>query len=345
LPLDKRGINDNDARMDTVRMGTLGAARITPNALVKPAKEVGEVTLDAVAARDPSRARAFAAKHGIAKVHESYDTLLADPDIDAIYNPLPNGLHAVWTIKALEAGKHVLCEKPFTANAAEAEEVAAVGARTGLVCMEAFHYRYHPLAARMKEIVDGGELGTVRRIETWMCFPLPLFRDIRYQLHLAGGATMDAGCYAIHMLRFLAGAEPEVVSARALLAKPQVDRRMDAEFRFDDGRTGHITTSMWSRTALRMAAHVTGDKGTMKVFNPTAPQYFNRLTLRTAAGTTRERVRGDATYTYQLRAFADAVLRGTPFPTGPDDAIANMRVIDAVYRAAGLLPRGEAVAA
>jgi hypothetical protein len=161
----------------TVRIGTLGAARITPGALVKPARNSSEAELVAVAARDRTRADAFASKHGIPTVHDSYDTLLADPSIDAIYNPLPNGLHAEWTIAALEAGKHVLCEKPFTANAKEAEAVAAVASGTGLVVMEAFHYRYHPLAERMREIVERGELGQLRRVETALCFPLPKFSD------------------------------------------------------------------------------------------------------------------------------------------------------------------------
>src|SRR5882757_9896991 len=163
--------------MDTVRIGTLGAARITPFALTKPATKVPEVEVVAVAARDRARAEKFAAKRGIPRVHDSYDALLADPEIDAIYNPLPNGLHCEWTIKALEAGKHVLCEKPFTANAKEAEAVAAVATRTGLVVMEAFHYRYHPLAKRMREIVASDELGTIERVETALCFPLPKFSD------------------------------------------------------------------------------------------------------------------------------------------------------------------------
>src|SRR5689334_25050363 len=170
--------------MDTVRIGILGAARIAPAAAIKPARAVGEATIGAVAARDRSRADAFASKHGIPRVHASYADLVADPDLDAIYNPLPNGLHAEWTIAALEAGKHVLCEKPFTANAKEAEDVAAVASRTGLVVMEAFHYRYHPLAHRMREIVDSGELGTTRHVEAALCFPLPKFSDIRYQYDL-----------------------------------------------------------------------------------------------------------------------------------------------------------------
>src|SRR5215212_2503761 len=149
--------------MSSVRLGVLGAARIAPAAVVKPARNSAEAEVVGIAARDRARADAFATKHGIPRVFDTYADLLADPDIDAIYNPLPNGLHAQWTIAALEAGKHVLCEKPFTANAKEAEDVAAVATRTGLVVMEAFHYRYHPLAARMLEIVESGELGTVRR--------------------------------------------------------------------------------------------------------------------------------------------------------------------------------------
>src|SRR5712671_2863580 len=158
--------------MDTVRIGILGAARIAPAAVIKPARNIGPAVIAAVAARDRSRADAFASKHGIPNVRDSYAALVADPEIDAIYNPLPNGLHAEWTIAALEAGKHVLCEKPFTANAKEAEDVAAVASRTGLVVMEAFHYRYHPLAQRMREIVESDELGKIRRVETSLCFPL-----------------------------------------------------------------------------------------------------------------------------------------------------------------------------
>ncbi|TMK87071.1 MAG: Gfo/Idh/MocA family oxidoreductase [Actinobacteria bacterium] len=328
---------------DRVRIGCLGAARIAPAALVKPARANEEVEVTAVAARDAGRARAFADKQGIPVVHDSYDALLADPDVDAIYNPLPNGLHALWTIRALEAGKHVLCEKPFTANAAEAEQVATVADSTGLVVMEAFHWRYHPLATRMLDVVNGGELGQVRRIETWMCFPLFKRSDIRWQLDLAGGALMDAGCYAVHMLRTLAGAEPEVVAAEAKLRSPGVDRAMGAEMRFADGRTGRINTSMWSTAVLKMAARVEGDAGVLNVFNPVAPQYFHRFTVKVGGKTRREKVSGGSTYSYQLAAFAGAVLRGEPTLTPPTDSIATMRVIDDVYRAAEMAPRQGAV--
>ena len=322
-----------------MRIGCLGAARIAPAALVKPARTNDEVEVTAVAARDAGRATAFADKQGIPVVHDSYDALLADPDVDAIYNPLPNGLHARWTIRALEAGKHVLCEKPFTANAEEAEEVAAAAERAGLVVMEAFHWRYHPLAARMLEVVNSGELGPVRHIETWMCFPLFKRSDIRWQLDLAGGALMDAGCYAVHMLRTLAGAEPQVVSAEAKLRSPGVDRMMRAEMQFADRRTGTINTSMWSTSVLKMAARVEGDDGSLRVFNPVAPQYFHRFTVKVGGRTRRERIRGGSTYSYQLAAFAAAVLRGEPTLTPPAESIANMRVIDDIYRAAGMEPR------
>jgi len=319
-----------------VRIGILGAANIAPQALINPAKENAEVVVTAVAARDSSRAQAFATKHDIAKVHESYEALIADPDLDAVYNPLPNGLHGRWTRAALAAGKHVLCEKPFTANAAEAREIAELAAQSDRVVMEAFHYRYHPLALRVEEIIASGELGKLERVETAMCFPLHKFSDIRYNYSLAGGATMDAGCYAVHMARTFGGGTPEVVSAQAKLRDPQVDRAMTAELRFADGHTGRVRCSMWSSDLLRISAKVVGENGELGVLNPVLPQMFHRLSVRSADGKRTERFSRRPTYAYQLDAFVAAVLRGEPVKTTPADAIENMTVIDAIYRAAGL---------
>jgi predicted dehydrogenase len=326
--------------MSTVRIGILGAARIAPAALIKPARSVGEAEVGAVAARDRNRADAFASKHGIPQVRDSYTALIADPEIDAIYNPLPNGLHAEWTIAALEAGKHVLCEKPFTANAKEAEDVAAVAARTGLVVMEAFHYRYHPLAKRMREIVESGELGAIRRVETALCFPLPKFSDIRYQYDLAGGATMDVGTYTVHMARLLGCEEPNVRSAEAKLRTPDIDRAMQAELAFPSGHTGRITCSMWSSWVLKTYARVMGDRGELRVINPTSPQLWHRMRVKSDGTTRTERFPRRPTYEYQLEAFCAAVLRDEPTLTPPADSIANMRVLDAIYIAAGMTPRG-----
>jgi predicted dehydrogenase len=325
---------------ERVRFGTLGAARITPNALIKPARQVPEVEVVALAARDPGRAEAFARKHGIPKVHASYEDVIADPDVDAIYNPLPNSLHAEWTLKAIAAGKHVLCEKPFTSNATEAETVAAAADGSGLVVMEAFHYRYHPMAQRMHDIVAGGDLGTLQHIETWMCIPLPRFKDIRYRYDLAGGATMDVGAYAVHELRLLGGHEPEVTSARARLQSPNIDRWMQADMRWPGGHTGRMTCALWSSTPLKLAIRATGDRGELRVFNPTNPQSFHRFRVRIDGTKHSEKFPRRPTYTYQLEAFTNAVLRGTPVLTPPADSVQNMRVIDAVYRAAGLPVRG-----
>jgi predicted dehydrogenase len=327
--------------MAGIRFGVLGAARIAPQAIIKPAAASDEASVVAVAARDRAKAEAFANKHEIPNVHDSYAALIADPEIDAIYNPLPNGLHGEWTIAALEAGKHVLCEKPFTSNAEEARQVKAVAdAHPDLVVMEAFHYRYHPFAERLRGIVQSGELGVVQRVETAMCFPLPRFGDIRYDYDLAGGATMDVGCYTIHCLRLLAGEEPEVVSAEAKLKGPKIDRAMVAEMAFPSGATGRIHCSMWSSSVLKLGARVIGDKGEMKVRNFTMPHLFGKVTVSTEAGTRSEVASKDRTYVRQLDAFCGAVLRGGPNLTPPSDSITTMEIIDAVYTAAGLPLRG-----
>jgi predicted dehydrogenase len=325
--------------MQTIRIGILGAARIAPLALIRPARKVAAAQVVAVAARDRARAARFAQRHRIPTTHDSYDALVADANIDAVYNPLPNGLHARWTLAALAAGKHVLCEKPFCANADEAVTVADAAARSGRVVMEAFHYRYHPLALRMREIVDSGQLGTIRRVETTFCVPLPLFSNIRYDSALAGGATMDGGCYAVHMARLLGGQEPTVTRAVAKLHTPDVDRAMSAELRFPNGHTGLVRCSMWSTALLSISARVVGERGELRVFNPVVPQLMHKLTLVVDGKRRGERFTRRPTYEFQLEAFCDAVLRGTPTLTPPSDSVANMRVIDAIYRAAGMKPR------
>jgi predicted dehydrogenase len=306
-------------------------------ALIRPARHTSGVSVTAVAARNRGRAEKFARKHGIAKVHDDYDSLLADPEVDAIYNPLPNNLHAEWTLRALDAGKHVLCEKPFTSNALEAERVHQAAEQSDRIVMEAFHYRYHPLAQRLRDLVASGELGAPRFIETWMCIPLPLPRDIRYRLDLAGGATMDTGCYAIHMARTIAGEEPIVVAARAKLASEGVDRAMEADVRFPSGAEGKINCSLWSWKIGKIAAAVKLDGGEIKALNPVVPQLFHSLKWRKTGGSwTKESFPKKATYAYQLEAFRDAVVDGKPFITTTAEAVKTMRVVDAVYRAAGM---------
>jgi predicted dehydrogenase len=324
-----------------VRIGLLGAARIAPAALVRAARAVDGVEVAAIAARDRERAARFARRHGIPTVHGSYAELVADPRLDAVYVPLPNALHARWTLAAIAAGKHVLCEKPFTGNAAQAVEVRDAAAGTGLVVMEAFHYRYHPLARRMAGVVREGQLGAIERVETSMCFPLPRFGDIRYQFDLAGGALMDAGCYAVHCLRMLSPGEPAVTAARAatLRRDRRVDRAMTADLTLPGGGTGRIEASLWSSTLLRIRARVVGTRGTMSVFNYAAPGLAARFALTVDGRRRRERFGGEPTYVHQLRAFHAAVGGRRTNLTPPDDSVATMSLIDAIYEAAGLPPR------
>src|SRR5262245_39999502 len=325
-----------------LRIGILGAATIAPMALVRPAHQVPEAEVTAIAARDPERAARFAKRHGIPRVHASYDALLADPELDAVYNPLPNGLHCEWTLRALAAGKHVLCEKPLASNADEAQRMADAAARANRVLIEAFHWRHHPLAARMREILRAGEIGEVRHVEASTCIPLLVPGNIRFRYDLAGGALMDIGAYALNMVRWLSEAEPEVVSARAKLASPNVDRWLTAELRFADGRTGRITCSLPSTTLLKLQNKVEGSRGRLRVFNPLAPHFYHRLTVEAEGERRHERVPGDATYTHQLRHFVARVRGAPPGPTEASDGVANMRLIDSIYRAAGLPRRGEA---
>lgn len=331
-----------DPTMSTgrIRLGILGAARIAPLAVIRPAAHSTEVEVLAIAARDALRAKEYATRHGIPRTHASYAELLADPDVDAVYNPLPNGLHGRWTLAALEAGKHVLCEKPFTANADEAQRVADAAAHSDRVVMEAFHYRYHPLMLRAREIVDSGELGPIRRVEAALCIPLPRFSDIRYNLGLAGGATMDTGCYAVHMIRLLGRAdvvgEPRVTAATAKIRGEGVDRSMRADLEFPEGYSARMRCSLWSGRLLQISARVIGEHGQLRVINPVIPQYYHQLAVQVGGQRRVEHFSRRPTYAYQLDAFSAAVLRGEPVLTGPSDSVATMSVIDAIYRAAGL---------
>ena len=323
-----------------LRIGVLGAAAIVPTALTNPAKSVSEVQVLAIASRDLKRAYQFSKKYYIPRVHQTYSALLADHDIDAIYNPLPNSLHAEWTIKALKAGKHVLCEKPFASNAAEAEEMARVAKETGRVLSEAFAYRYHPLTARIKQIITSGALGKIKHLEAEFSFLLPSPNNIRYNYDLAGGALMDSGCYPVSLVRYLAGAEPQVERAEARLYRPQVDSKMSADLSFEDGRTARIVCGMLSPRLFRSILKVEGETGSLHVLSPFQPHVFHRLTIKKETGTIKERVPGENSYTLQLRAFVRAIRNGIKLNTDPTDAIGNMRVIDAIYEKAGLNKRG-----
>ncbi len=335
----KLEVKDTSMAEKPVRFGTLGAAKITPNALMKPAKEVAGVEVVAVASRDRKRAEEFAAANGIARVHATYEEVINDREVDVIYNPLPNSHHCEWTIAALRAGKHVLCEKPIASNAAEAERMAAAARETGRFLGEAFHYRYHPLAARVREIVRCGALGRLQLLEANFSVPIPQ-PNIRFDWDLAGGATMDLGCYPLHMLREFSGLLPRVVKATATTGPSNIDVSMDVQFDMGDGVTGRMTCSMAQGVQIGASFIARGEKGELTVINPIAPQMGNQLTLKTAGGTKTESVAGEASYTCQLRAFVARMRGEDAFPTDGEQGVINMRVIEEVYRAAGLPLRG-----
>jgi predicted dehydrogenase len=326
------------AEKKPIRFGILGAARIAPDALIKAAHNVPDVEVVAVAARDSKRAREFAAANNIPRVIATYDDLVNDPELDAIYNPLPNSLHCEWTIAALRAGKHVLCEKPLASNAAEAERMAQAANESGKILGEAFHYRYHPLADRVRALISGGTLGRLVHVEGHFSVPIPE-TNIRFDWSLAGGATMDLGCYPLHMIHYFSGLTPRVISAKAETGPKNIDIAMEVALELADGVTARMSCAMKKDSVIGASFMARGERGDLRVINPIAPQRGHQLTVKTDAGEKSETVPGDTTFTHQLRAFVKAVRGEAKFPTDGAEGIINMRVIDDVYRAAGLPPR------
>ncbi len=324
--------------MAELRFGVLGAARIAPRALCEPALGVEGVRVIAVAARDRERAEAFAKQHQIPEVFADYDALLRSDAVDAVYVALPASHHCEWSIRALRAGKHVLCEKPIASNAAEAERMAEAAEREDRVLAEAFHWRYHPLAEHMRAAAD--EIAPLRQMDAHFTVPFQTTDDIRFVYELGGGALMDLGCYPLQWVRFLAGSEPEVVRARAELGPPKVDIAMTADLRFAGGVSAQVRCSMQKDLPLGARLEVQGAGGRLVVNNPLAPHLGHELKLETREGTRTEGVKGESSYACQLRAFVAWVERGVPMPTDAHDGVRNMRAIDAIYRAAGLPPRG-----
>ena len=317
-----------------MRMGLLAASRIAVPAVIEPAANVSGVEVAAVAARDRSRAEEYAAKHGIPVAFGDYDRLLEDKTLDAIYVATPASLHAEWTIKALNAGYHVLCEKPFAGNAEDARRMADVAHATGLVLMEAFHWRFHRFAEAMIEKVTRLD----RPLEISAEFSLAVPKDnIRYQHHLGGGALMDLGCYPLHWIRSLLG-KPVSVEATMDVTVPQVDDTTRARLDFADGSTASFVTSMQSDELIWELEAKAGN-GRVIAHNPLAPQDGNRLRWNIDGDSGDTEIQGPSTYEAQLEAFRTVVTEGEEPLVTLADSVGNMEVIDSLYRSAGLEPR------
>ena len=322
-----------------IRIGLLGASRISRGAVIAPATHVDGVEVSSVAARKPDRAAEFAAEHGIPNVERNYHTLIHSDKVDLIYNGLPPSEHAKWSIAALEAGKHVLCEKPFAMNAAEARAMVDAARRTGKVLVEAFHYRFHPAFLRTLDIVSSGALGSVRSIYGRFNVPIKFGpAEIRYAPSLGGGAMMDLGCYPVHWARSVASAEPVVISATAKKHESGVDTWMESELGFPRGITATVECSMSEDLpeGLDVELKVFGESGTLSFTNPLVPHIGHEIIVENANGTTTEQVAGESTYHHQLEHVVDVLRGAADAITGGDDAISNMIVLDELYRQSGI---------
>lgn len=320
-----------------LRIAVLGAADIVPKALVEPAAQFPGVIISGIAARDVHRAEEFAEKHAIPKVFATYDALIEDPDVDAVYIPVPATLHGFWTRKAIAAGKHVLCEKPFAANAAEAREIATLAASSGLVVMEAFHSRYHPAWARLAEILASGKIGEILHARATFAHPLTDHADIRWQYELGGGALMDHGVYPLTLLRYLLG-EPRVVGAEARIVDG-VDAAMTINLAFEGDATAQVYMNIGDDAETSIELSVTGSTGELHMRMPYHPHLWGLITVKTEDGEFSETCDPRSTYSFQLEAFYSSVTTGSPVLTDAQEATTTMELVDASFRAAGLTPR------
>jgi predicted dehydrogenase len=313
-----------------MRWGLLSTANINRK-LLGGAQETDEAAVVAVASRDRSRAEGFAREHGIERTHGSYEALLEDPGVDAVYNPLPNSLHVPWTVRALEAGKHVLCEKPLTRRPAEAEQAFAAAERAGRVLEEAFMWRHHPQALRLRALLDEGVVGRLRMVKASFSFPLTDVSDIRMQSGLDGGSLMDVGCYCLSGVRLAAGAEPERVHAEQVIGGDGVDVAFAATLRFPDDVIGqfHCGFSVGRRHHLEAI----GDEASLFLADPwhgVAPG----IEIRRDEGVERIEIEAANPYAHELADFARAARGEDALRLGAADALAQARGIDALYRAA-----------
>ena len=336
--------------MTDLRWGILSTADIARRKVIPGIQKAARCDVVAIASRDGLHAREVAAELGILTAHGSYEALLADPNVDAVYIPLPNHLHAEWTIAAARAGKHVLCEKPLALTAAEAERMVNVCANEGVHLMEAFMYRHHPSWLEAKRIVDSGRIGPLRSVQSWFSYYNDDPRNIRNQAEAGGGALYDIGCYSINLSRMLFDAEPIRVSA-AIQRDPAtgVDVLASALLEFP---TGTATFTCATRVEPDQRVHVYGTKGRISIEIPfnIPPDRPTRVFV-TAGGDppvapATETLTFDTAdpYTVEGERFASAILDGLPTPTPPEDAVANLRVIEAIF-AAGTRGTGVATAA
>jgi predicted dehydrogenase len=322
-----------------VRWGVLGVAKIGVEKVI-PAMQRGEASeIVGLASRDLGRAREAAAKLGIPRAYGSYEDLLADPAIEAVYNPLPNELHVSWTLRALEAGKHALCEKPIGLDADEARPLIDARDRSGKLVAEAFMVRFHPQWRRARELAQGGAIGDVRAIQTFFSYRLLDPDNVRNRPP-GGGGLYDIGCYAILTARYIFAAEPtRAIATIDWDPKFKTDRLASAVLEFPGGR--HLTFTVGTQTSAHQRVTIAGEAGRIEVMIPfnAPPDRPTEIAIDDGAdlfggGRRVETFPVCDQYTLQGDAFSRAILDGSPLEFGIEDGVANMRVIDALFRSA-----------
>ena len=313
-----------------VSLGLLSTARINEDVLAG-ARASAAVEVVAVASRERTRAEAYARAHGIPRAHGSYDDLLTDPDVEAVYISLPNSLHVPWSLRALEAGKHVLCEKPLSRRPADAEAAFRLAADRGLVLMEAFMYRHHPQTRRVAELVAEGGVGRLRSVRGTFSFPLADLANIRMLPELDGGALMDLGCYCVSGSRLLAG-EPERVYGEQVLAPTCVDAAFFGTLRFPGEVLAQFEASFSAPRRQRLEA--IGEEGLLAVEAPWRIDWPGDVVLERDGRVERVEIQTGDSYRLELENMA-AAIRGEADPLlGREDAVAQARVLESLHRSA-----------
>lgn len=327
-----------------IRWGILSTARIGAEQVIPAIQQSRNSEVAAVGSRSLERAQTFAAQHKIPKAYGSYEELLADPEIDAIYNPLPNDQHGPWSLRCAEAGKPVLCEKPLASNADEARHMEDVFAKRGLLLSEAFMYRYHPQTQKVKAMVEAGAVGQIHFMQATFNFSIGREDDIRLNNAMAGGALMDVGCYCVNVIRYMLGEEPDQVRALADFGKQsQVDERLVGLLSFPSGALAHLDCSL--RTHFTQTYEIRGTEGRIlveKAYVPFRPdpdaeiviRYWHSVPRVEVAQFEEIKVERVNQYTLMVEDFAGALLKGHSPRFSIQDAINNMQVIDRLLTAA-----------
>jgi D-xylose 1-dehydrogenase (NADP+, D-xylono-1,5-lactone-forming) len=312
-----------------VKWGIMSTARINLKFLAG-ARQANDVEILALGSRDQARGEAFAREHGIPRTYGSYDALLADPEVEAVYVPLPNSLHVEWSVRALQAGKHVLCEKPLSRHPAEVERAFDVAQREGRLLMEAFMWRHNPQTGKLTELIAGGAIGRLRLIRASFSFAATDAADVRLLTALDGGALMDVGCYCVSAARLLGG-EPEHLSAEQALGGDGVDVVFAGTMRHPDDVLSHFDCGL--ALDARDELEVVGEEGSLFLGDP---WHCLEPAIELRRGGDVERIELEPVNSYRLEAenFSAAIRGERPPLLGREDAVGQARTIDALYRAA-----------